>query len=50
MVMAFEVAGLLEVQTVLDEIRTHVTISPFAGVYAYVRVLEPALMPFTFQW
>jgi hypothetical protein len=31
MVMAFDVAGLLDVQTVLDEVRMHVTISPFTG-------------------
>jgi len=31
-VIAFEVAGLLEIQTVLDEVRIHVTISPFAGI------------------
>ena len=31
MVMAFEVAGLLEIHIVFEEVRTHVTISPLAG-------------------
>jgi hypothetical protein len=32
MVMAFDVAGLFDVQTVFDEVSTHVTTSLFAGV------------------
>jgi hypothetical protein len=32
MVMAFEVAGLFEMQTNSEEVRTQVTISLFAGV------------------
>ena len=32
-VMVFEVAGLLEIQTVSEEVRTHVTMSPVTGIY-----------------
>jgi hypothetical protein len=32
MVMAFDVAGLFEVQTVFEELSTQLTISLFAGV------------------
>ena len=46
-VIVLEVAGLLEMQTVSDEVRMHVTKSPFDGVYVKPVVFVPVLMPLT---
>ena len=43
-------AGLLEVQTVFDEVNTHCTTSPFVGIYVNIGALEPASVPLTFHW
>jgi hypothetical protein len=49
MVTALEVAGL-PVAQVAFEVSTQVTMSLLAGVYEYVALLVPALVPFTFHW
>ncbi len=45
-VMAFDVAGFPEGQDMFD-VRIHLTISPFAGVYVYVLLFGPAFTPLT---
>ena len=49
-VIIFDVAGLLEIQTVIEEVRTQVTWSPLTGTYEYAGLLAPELIPFTFHW
>ena len=46
-VSVLEVAGLLEMQTVSEEVRIHVIKSPFDGVYVNPGLFVPILMPFT---
>ena len=47
-VIAFDVAGLPDGQVIFD-VRTHVTTSSSAGVYANVLLLVPELTPSTFH-
>ena len=47
-VIGFDVAGLFEVQTVFEELSTHVTTSLFVGTYAIVGAgPDPPKKPFT---
>jgi len=49
-VIVFDVAGLFEVQTVLDDVKTHFTASPLIGVYVKIDEFVPLLTEFTFHW
>ena len=44
----FETAGSPVLQ-VSEDVRTHVTWSLFAGVYAYIQLFAPTLIPLTFH-
>ena len=51
MVMVFDVAGLLKVQTVFDEVNLQETWSPDTGIYVYTELVALlALTAFTFHW
>ena len=43
-------AGLLETQTVREEVRMHLTKSPFTGMYVYTVELDPWFIPLTCHW
>jgi hypothetical protein len=47
--MVLEVAGLFEMQTVIDEVKMHDTRSPDAGLYVKKGLFDPTMIPFTFQ-
>ena len=49
-VIALEVAGLLEMQTVSDEVRMHMTKSPFDGAYVKPGLFVPVFIPLTCHW
>src|ERR1039457_1439808 len=47
--MVFDVAGLFEMHTVIDEVKTQDTRSPDAGLYVNVDKFVPTIAPFTFH-
>ena len=47
--MVFEFAGLFEMHTVIDEVKTQDTRSLFAGLYMQLGLFDPTLITFTFQ-
>ena len=49
MLMAFDMAGL-PLGHVAFEVSVQVTASVFDGIYVYVLLFVPALVPFTFHW
>ena len=49
MVTTFEVAGLPAAQSAF-EVSRQLTMSLFAGVYVYVGLFVPTVVPFTFHW
>ena len=49
MIIVAELAGFPVVQVILD-VSTQVTASLFTGIYEYVALLVPTLIPLTFHW